>query len=434
LLVFLLSVSVVYSQNSEIQTIGVWSASLERVIDVTVYTPPGYSYTAAEPYRVYIFLHGGFGSVEWDYAKFMQPILDDLISNEEIDPIVVVFPVLKFQTVHGKEIIGDVHFFTDSERNGKYSTVITTDILEWLPVWYNVTSDRRERAIGGFSMGGDGALRIAIRNSDKFIAAVSHDGTPSIHFWLTWKQLLLDETPGPPYSYNIDNGIYSAVWFGLSAAFSPNMINPNVPEMYVDFPLDSLGNIIDSVFYDQWVVNHNVADLWNNPMVHQNNVDIYFDASDGARLENDMFKAELDSLEIPYTFKSVEGGHGIYNETIEAGLRFIDAEMDAALTRVDERIISEPQDYQLNDNYPNPFNPCTLIRFELPEASDVRLEIFNIQGQLVTTLSDRWHDAGSHQVRWDANDLAGGLYIYRITATNAENEVYMMSRKMMYLK
>jgi hypothetical protein len=97
-----------------------------------------------------------------------------------------------------------------------------------------------------------------------------------------------------------------------------------------------------------------------------------------------------------------------------------------------------PEDFGLAQNYPNPFNPETVISFQLPEASDVVLNIYNIRGQLINTLVNASYSAGTHQVVWNGQDLsgnvvAGGLYIYKIRASNS-NETVSFSRKMMFMK
>lgn len=265
----------------------------------------------------------------------MQPVYDDLINSGEIEPIVVVFPVLKFKTVHGKTIPHDLHFFTDSERNGNYESAITKDILEWLPVWFNVTSRREERAIGGFSMGGDGSVRIAIRNSDKFVACVSHDGNPDMRAQLLYRPYLLAEMDGPPYHYAIENGYWTADWFGFAAAFAPNMTNPTMPEWYFDFPLDSLGNVIDSIFYDRIMAHHDPATMMKNPEIYKNDVAIFFDSTDDGRSENGLFHNELVSMGVPHTYEMVNGHHGIYDQTIRSSLKFINNAMNEALAQKD---------------------------------------------------------------------------------------------------
>lgn len=85
-------------------------------------------------------------------------------------------------------------------------------------------------------------------------------------------------------------------------------------------------------------------------------------------------------------------------------------------------------------NYPNPFNPATEISFSLPAASHVTLEIYNVMGQKVTTLVDRFMETGAHSVTWNSTDVSGtsvssGVYFYRLSAGDL-----VETRKMMLLK
>jgi hypothetical protein len=75
-----------------------------------------------------------------------------------------------------------------------------------------------------------------------------------------------------------------------------------------------------------------------------------------------------------------------------------------------------PSDYDLGQNFPNPFNPSTTINFQLPEKKHVSLKIYDIQGTLVTTLVDREMEAGYHTTNWDASGYASGVYFYRFTS------------------
>jgi hypothetical protein len=75
--------------------------------------------------------------------------------------------------------------------------------------------------------------------------------------------------------------------------------------------------------------------------------------------------------------------------------------------------------YELSDNYPNPFNPSTMINFAIPEAGRASLVVYNLLGQKVRTLSDEYRAAGRYQVSWDGRDDAGkvagsGMYLYRL--------------------
>lgn len=82
----------------------------------------------------------------------------------------------------------------------------------------------------------------------------------------------------------------------------------------------------------------------------------------------------------------------------------------------DETSGSIPREFCLYQNFPNPFNPTTEIRFDLPEATDVRLTIVNILGQEVTELAEGYHAAGSHRRSWDASEYPSGVYFCRIAA------------------
>ncbi len=88
-----------------------------------------------------------------------------------------------------------------------------------------------------------------------------------------------------------------------------------------------------------------------------------------------------------------------------------------------------PQELELAQNYPNPFNPTTLIEYALPEAGDVRIDVFNIIGQRVQTLINRHQQPGYHTATFDGSRLSSGAYIYRI-----QFEGKTITRKMMLIK
>lgn len=81
-------------------------------------------------------------------------------------------------------------------------------------------------------------------------------------------------------------------------------------------------------------------------------------------------------------------------------------------------VLNIPSKFTVEKPYPNPFNPTTVLQFDLPEAARVKLSVYDVSGRLVATLADGWRDAGAHQVSFDASDLAAGVYVYRLTAGN----------------
>jgi hypothetical protein len=85
--------------------------------------------------------------------------------------------------------------------------------------------------------------------------------------------------------------------------------------------------------------------------------------------------------------------------------------------------------FELSQNYPNPFNPTTTINFSLAKASDVTLSVYNLLGQKVATVINKYLASGTHSYQFDGSKLASGVYVYRITAGN-----FTDTKKMVLLK
>ena len=93
-----------------------------------------------------------------------------------------------------------------------------------------------------------------------------------------------------------------------------------------------------------------------------------------------------------------------------------------------------PKEFALRENYPNPFNPTTVIEYALPKASQVKIQIYNILGQKVRELVDEPQEPGYKMIRWDGKDDSGvevssGVYFYRIAAGD-----FVKGKKMILLK
>ncbi|MEI7671331.1 MAG: T9SS type A sorting domain-containing protein [Deltaproteobacteria bacterium] len=89
----------------------------------------------------------------------------------------------------------------------------------------------------------------------------------------------------------------------------------------------------------------------------------------------------------------------------------------------------KPKEYSLAQNFPNPFNPSTTIRYGLPRGSFVRLIVYDMLGQEEAVLQNGEQEAGYHEVRFDAAGMASGVYFYRITAG-----AYVETRKFLLLR
>jgi len=89
---------------------------------------------------------------------------------------------------------------------------------------------------------------------------------------------------------------------------------------------------------------------------------------------------------------------------------------DRNAARAEQASGSVPHEYSLSQNFPNPFNPSTLIRYAIPVKSHVLLTVHNLLGQPVATVVDQDEDAGFHEIRFDAANLSSGVYLYRLEA------------------
>ena len=93
-----------------------------------------------------------------------------------------------------------------------------------------------------------------------------------------------------------------------------------------------------------------------------------------------------------------------------------------------------PNTYTLGQNYPNPFNPTTTIKYTIPKAGNVKIEVYDITGRLVNTLVNSNQATGTYSVVWNGRNSAGqsvgsGVYLYRIQAND-----FVSVKKMVMLK
>jgi hypothetical protein len=124
-----------------------------------------------------------------------------------------------------------------------------------------------------------------------------------------------------------------------------------------------------------------------------------------------------------YKDKITNPGNYVYR------LKQIDFDGTVSYSSEIEINVTGPKDFTLFQNYPNPFNPSTTIKFALPVAGNVKINVYNSLGQLVETLIDGEMQSGYHEVNFDASRLASGVYLYQLQAGE-----YISIRKMVLIK
>ena len=94
-----------------------------------------------------------------------------------------------------------------------------------------------------------------------------------------------------------------------------------------------------------------------------------------------------------------------------------------------ERSSESPTEFMLSQNYPNPLNPSTKIRYSVPKSSNVMIKVINILGAEIETLVNEEKPAGIYELTWTAANLPSGVYFYKIQAGS-----FVETKKMVLLK
>jgi hypothetical protein len=194
-------------------------------------------------------------------------------------------------------------------------------------------------------------------------------------------------------------------------------------------------------------VNENISEVWKFDNFPAGNLSLVNEVTSLNKLESftshpngNLYASDLKNLyEINLTDKTV----GILKDyEVEAkGIDFnffaeknteavstLKFELLQGITSVEE-FSAVPAEYSLKQNYPNPFNPSTTIRFSLPEAGFVRLNVYNSLGEIVETLVSESLTAGVYKSTFKADNLPSGIYIYKIEAGR-----FVKSSKMILMK
>ncbi len=198
------------------------------------------------------------------------------------------------------------------------------------------------------------------------------------------------------------------------------------PPIYIDF--------ITTEYNEQFKISPHLT-IPGNLSIEQNNPNytLTWDASSG---EDELTRYYIyqKNMESGEGFKRIASSettsysgsvpnNGVYQFKVTAYSIFKGRETDSFVLEEiflgglsTEDISESPKTFELYNNYPNPFNPATEIRYDIPEASEVTLQVFDVTGRLVQTLVNEFKNAGTYTETFKADNFASGVYFYRIEA------------------
>ena len=389
-----------------------FSEGIDTTIQLNIYLPPSYE-AQGEAMPLYIFLHDCCISDYTSFADTMLQVLDQKIGDGVIEPLVVIWP-----NVH-KGPFKNLHLYVDSPASGPFESVITKELLTWISEESNyvISNQSCRRVIGGFGMGADGAVRIAVKNPDLFGSVVAHHGGGGLALrgYADLVPGVLFESPqaAPAYTFDPGNGSTTAQFFGASVAFSPNMDHP---PHYADFIVTPDGVIDTLVMENQWLPNHNPSNILQEKMKDSefDGPNIYFDhGSDGNAIQFVMrpfgqrFAVELDSINYPYTYTELPGGYEVTKTAFASGLDWLTEHFCADQSTSD-------QDFTQKETlhiYPSPTSGPVTIETPGKTSGPLDLKVINMLGQQIRSAKIK---RGDGRFDYDLSGLLPGAYFLQL--------------------
>lgn len=372
--------------------------------EVDVYLPPNYNANdQTTRYPVIYFLHGAGG--DQDSYPFIIGILDNLISNQLIHPVIMVKPT-------GNQGLYSSSFYANSALNGNVEDYIIQDVISYVDSTYNTIATPEKRTIMGHSMGGIGSMRLGLKHYQMFRGVASHSGPLDANGMQYVVQDILNESGGSaPYSYSPFNGVFSALTHAIAGAYSPNT---SKPFFFIDFPLDNQGVIIPSV-HQKW--------LAENPFRYAEKVPasadfaLYFDCGlqDELKIYN-MTQAFSDSLNLinyPHQYHTYNGTHSnTLPLRFPIAIQFLDSIMFPPFINVANLEVKNELSLKA---FPNPVVDYMNIDYKVTENNLVQLTVFDGVGRVVSTLVNEKQTEGQYQIQWNNFvDYPNGAYWIRL--------------------
>lgn len=375
--------------------------------NVAVYLPEAYDPEGNIDYPVIYFLHGAYAS-HTAYWYVLKPVLDDLITQGHIRPLIMVAP-----DGSGRDPYGGTMW--TNGLYGDFEDYVAQDVVNFIDANYRTVAHSSHRSILGFSDGANGAMIVGMKNtsspSDVFTAVACHSGFLYLDTARgVFRDGVLGDYSGPPYAYNPNAGYYSEWLFALASSYSPNVSNPPYD---VDLPFDENGGVVEGVM-DIWNTFNADSMIASVPTVDWPG--LYFDVGTTEVVQypaNQELHDALVDLSVPHVHEEIAGGgHTLTSNRLLNSINFLDEQM-GGLASVPEDVVSD-HTLRVIGTQPNPLRTRAALHFSLPEAGRTKIQLYSIDGRMVQSLFDEPLVAGDHIMPWQAENLPSGVYFYRL--------------------
>ena len=358
-------------------------------------------------------LNRGGGSAEVRNSIFMNSA-DAPVTYDQFSSAKVHYSISDTDTLEGSfNLLSDIYLINPDNEN-YYPQIVSPVINASENTYVDYESADLLSEIGAFQFQG-------ILNSDLVINEINYNSSPDfnsedwVEFYNTTNSHL-----------DISKWVFIDGSFEQTYVFEDNMIIPSRRYYVISRDL--------ALFKDLFPTVTNVTGSMNNGL-SGNGESLYLYNNDGFLIDSVTFTdrspwpKQADGNGSTLELKSPFLDNGLpdsWQASPGHGTPGLDNSQFTSNAFEDDTI---PEKIALSQNYPNPFNPYTLINFDLPENSQVSLKVYDMLGREVAILVNGPIKAGYHKVTFDAKNLASGMYIYRLIASNT-----IVTRKLTIIK
>jgi S-formylglutathione hydrolase FrmB len=413
ILLLFISGTEVYAKWFQQRTI--FSQALQQEKIYYVGLPTGYDESdTITKYPVILFLHGASVNAT-DMVNTIEPFLDNVFTRlffSKLFKVIFIIPDGSCAPYKGS-------FYTNSALYGNYEDYITNDVIKEIGKEYHTYNQREKWSIMGHSMGGYGAMKIAMKFPEKFIGVSSLSGPLNItELDELIPDILAEHGSAEPYQYTYSGNITKLV-YSMAGAFSPN---PGAdPPIF--FPLDSTGSTIPAVL-ETWESYNpiNQIRMWHGDPAMA--IHMYCGEKDEFKLAkpNQMFSDTLTKYNLPHTYYQDPSGDHINSlvTSFPQGINFLYHVMDTAQIRISTKNSEQKAVNQLSI-YPNPAGKQIYLSGDTDDI--IKTTIYNLTGQQVAVFSELKYDRFI-----DIQHLQKGMYVISVVFSNGNTYSQRMNK------